>query len=116
MSHEIERIPVRQAIFYPTHWRHERNYGNKLTVFAFDIYPPVLSCVWLILGLAFHEDLTSPVSVEEADTFARLVQAEAERILPGVITTLTGGFRRCLSAHLLAVVGKRERLRVGGGV
>ena len=62
---------------------------------AGDIFQPVWH-VHLIAGLAFHEDLTSPVSGEEADTFVRLVQTEAERIAPGVITTLTGGFRRCL--------------------
>jgi hypothetical protein len=47
-----------------------------------------------ISGLAFHEDLTTPVILAEAETFAEIVRTEAERILPGVITTLVGGFRR----------------------
>ncbi|XP_076461599.1 DNA-directed DNA/RNA polymerase mu-like [Babylonia areolata] len=45
-------------------------------------------------GLAFHEDLTSPVSMREADRFLQIVKTEAEKILPGVVVTLTGGFRR----------------------
>ncbi|KAL8562766.1 hypothetical protein ACOMHN_022641 [Nucella lapillus] len=48
----------------------------------------------VIWGLAFHEDLTSPVALTEADRFVQIVKTEAEKILPGVIVTLTGGFRR----------------------
>ncbi|BFY97897.1 hypothetical protein BsWGS_00937 [Bradybaena similaris] len=45
-------------------------------------------------GLAFHEDLTCPVSRQEADTFASIVQGTAEALLPGTVVTLAGGFRR----------------------
>ncbi|KAK3777848.1 hypothetical protein RRG08_038096 [Elysia crispata] len=45
-------------------------------------------------GLAFFEDLNVPVGRIEAIAFSQIVQEEAECILPGVITTLVGGFRR----------------------
>ncbi|PVD30341.1 hypothetical protein C0Q70_09605 [Pomacea canaliculata] len=48
----------------------------------------------ILWGLAYHEDLTDSVKRVEADVFVRLVQREAEAILPGVIVQLTGGFRR----------------------
>lgn len=45
-------------------------------------------------GLSFHEDLNKPVCRREALAFHDIVRQEAEHILPGVITTLVGGFRR----------------------
>ncbi|CAL1539750.1 unnamed protein product [Lymnaea stagnalis] len=48
----------------------------------------------IVWGLAFHEDLTTPVSRQEADRFMDILQCEAQNILPGTIITLTGGFRR----------------------
>ncbi|XP_005089112.1 DNA-directed DNA/RNA polymerase mu isoform X2 [Aplysia californica] len=55
----------------------------------------VRSSDWRVIwGLAFFEDLNSPVLRSEADRFLSIVQQEAEKLLPGVIVQLCGGFRR----------------------
>ncbi|RUS89564.1 hypothetical protein EGW08_002682 [Elysia chlorotica] len=85
-------------------------------------------------GLAFSKDLNTPVCRSEAIAFSRIVQREAEHILPGVITTLVGGFRRgkpeghdvdILLSHptdeaeigllpkLIAALGKRGLILIG---
>ncbi|GFR94543.1 DNA polymerase mu [Elysia marginata] len=85
-------------------------------------------------GLAFWKDLNTPVCRTEALTFSQIVQQEAESILPGVITTLVGGFRRgkqeghdvdILLSHpkegaetdllpkLIAALGKRGLMLIG---
>ncbi|XP_060063577.1 DNA-directed DNA/RNA polymerase mu-like [Ylistrum balloti] len=54
---------------------------------------------WMVQwGLAFHDDLKEQVQLIEAENLTAVIKAEAERILPGVIVTLTGGFRRGKSA------------------
>ena len=45
-------------------------------------------------GLAFSDDLATPVEKLEAERFVSVVQLEAEKILPGVIVQLCGGLRR----------------------
>ncbi|ESO93098.1 hypothetical protein LOTGIDRAFT_72364, partial [Lottia gigantea] len=45
-------------------------------------------------GIAFHYELNDFVSRKEADIFCDIVRDEAEKLLPGVIVQLTGGFRR----------------------
>ncbi|XP_071167975.1 DNA-directed DNA/RNA polymerase mu-like [Mytilus edulis] len=45
-------------------------------------------------GLAFHDDLMNPVKSNEAYRFTEIIQTEAEKILPGIVVQLTGGFRR----------------------
>ncbi|GFN90609.1 DNA polymerase mu [Plakobranchus ocellatus] len=85
-------------------------------------------------GLAFFKDLNTPVQLQEAETFFQIVKHEAELILPGVIVTLVGGFRRgkaqghdvdILLSHpsegaeagllpkLLAALGKRGLILIG---
>ncbi|XP_041369220.1 DNA-directed DNA/RNA polymerase mu-like isoform X2 [Gigantopelta aegis] len=54
-----------------------------------------ISSDWrLIWGLAFHSDLMKPVLATEADVFTCIVREETDRLLPGAIVELTGGFRR----------------------
>ncbi len=48
----------------------------------------------MVSGLAFYDDLNTRVSVTEATALMEIVRQEAEKILPGVTVTLTGGFRR----------------------
>lgn len=45
-------------------------------------------------GLAFHKELTTPLSKKEADFILDLVKEEAEKLLPAVSLVVTGGFRR----------------------
>ncbi|KAL5022597.1 hypothetical protein ScPMuIL_001752 [Solemya velum] len=45
-------------------------------------------------GLAFHDDLTSPVLRQEADNLLEVIREEATKLLPGVIVEIVGGFRR----------------------
>ncbi|XP_052261121.1 DNA-directed DNA/RNA polymerase mu-like isoform X2 [Dreissena polymorpha] len=45
-------------------------------------------------GLAFHEDLTTPVTRAEADYILGVVRRHVDRVLPGAVMELTGGFRR----------------------
>ncbi|XP_053388579.1 DNA nucleotidylexotransferase-like [Mercenaria mercenaria] len=45
-------------------------------------------------GLAFHEDLTTPVLRHEACFIYELVQKHLRKVLHGAIATVTGGFRR----------------------
>lgn len=48
----------------------------------------------ILKGLAFHDDLMNPVKSNEAYRFTEIIQTEAEKILPGIVVQLTGGFRR----------------------
>ena len=45
-------------------------------------------------GLGFHDDLTTPVTQGEAVYIRNLVQSHLNRLLPGAIMEVTGGFRR----------------------
>ena len=45
-------------------------------------------------GLAFHEDLTLPVTVREAEAVQAFIHDQASQVLPGVSVDLMGGFRR----------------------
>ncbi|KAL4231639.1 hypothetical protein ACF0H5_009219 [Mactra antiquata] len=45
-------------------------------------------------GLSFHSDLTTPVLRSEAMYIQHIVEKHLNRILPGAIMTVTGGFRR----------------------
>ncbi|XP_060582717.1 DNA nucleotidylexotransferase-like [Ruditapes philippinarum] len=45
-------------------------------------------------GLAFHEDLITPVVRQEACYIYELVLKHLRKVLPGAIATVTGGFRR----------------------
>ncbi|XP_074642693.1 DNA-directed DNA/RNA polymerase mu-like isoform X2 [Tubulanus polymorphus] len=47
-----------------------------------------------IYGLAFYEDLTTPVNRDEALALKDLVKTELVDLLPGALVELTGGFRR----------------------
>jgi hypothetical protein len=47
-----------------------------------------------ITGLAFHEDLITPVVRQEACYIYELVLKHLRKVLPGAIATVTGGFRR----------------------
>lgn len=48
----------------------------------------------MLTALAFHEDLTDPVTRSECEAFVHLIEQEAKAILPGVQVQLVGGFRR----------------------
>lgn len=45
-------------------------------------------------GLAFYEDLSTPVLRAEADYIQNLVERHLKSLLPGAIVCVTGGFRR----------------------
>ncbi|XP_055886145.1 DNA-directed DNA/RNA polymerase mu-like isoform X2 [Biomphalaria glabrata] len=45
-------------------------------------------------GLAFYEDLLTPVTMQEAEAFETLIRTEMKKISPLSIVTVTGGFRR----------------------
>ena len=50
--------------------------------------------VAMFLGLAFCEDLSHPVTLEDAKLIRDKVFEIASHLLPGVTVTLSGGFRR----------------------
>ncbi|KAJ8317187.1 hypothetical protein KUTeg_005091 [Tegillarca granosa] len=53
-----------------------------------------MKLLFSFVGLAFHDDLMSPVTKSEAENVVEIIRSEAEQILPGVIVKLTGGFSR----------------------
>ena len=45
-------------------------------------------------GLGFHDDLNTPVTQSEAVYIKSLVRSKLNKLLPGGIMEVTGGFRR----------------------
>ncbi|XP_065568440.1 DNA-directed DNA/RNA polymerase mu-like [Artemia franciscana] len=50
--------------------------------------------VRIMFGLAFYEDLTTPVKVEEGKNIFDFVSEVAQSVLPGITLNMIGGFRR----------------------
>ena len=52
-------------------------------------------------GVAYHEDLNSPVSLDTAKKIQEIVKIELMNVKEGFVLELAGGFRRCVTCAYL---------------